>query len=67
MPKPFDLKIHPKYIVNKNSSNYHSFTDPNGEEWYTDRPLVTYKKNKLAYVTNNRQAKWVTIGDYTNT
>lgn len=51
MPKPYDLNLHKSYNVNNNDKNYKSFTDANGEQWYTDKPLTTYNNNKLAYVT----------------
>lgn len=63
MPKPYDLNLHKSYNVNNNDKNYKSFTDANGEQWYTDKPLTTYNNNKLAYVTNGRNAKWVTVGN----
>lgn len=66
MPKPYDLNLHKSYNVNNNDKNYKSFTDANGEQWYTDKPLTTYN-NKLAYVTNGRHSKWVTISDQFNT
>lgn len=67
MPKPYDLNLHKSYNVNNNDKNYKSFTDANGEQWYTDKPLTTYNNNKLAYVTNGRHSKWVTISDQFNT
>lgn len=67
MPKPYDLNLHKNYNVNNNDKNYKSFTDANGEQWYTDKPLTTYNNNKLAYVTNGRHSKWVTISDQFNT
>lgn len=63
MPRPFDLDLHKSYNVNNKSKNYKSFTGANGEQWYTDKPLITYINNKLAYVTNGRNAKWVTVGN----
>ena len=63
MPKPYDLNLHKSYNVNNNDKNYKSFTDANGEQWYTDKPLTTYNNNKLAYVTNGRNARWVTVGN----
>ena len=63
MPKPYDLNLHKSYNVNNNDKNYKSFTDANGEQWYTDKPLTTYNNNKLAYVTNGRHSKWVTVGN----
>lgn len=63
MPRPFDLDLHKSYNVNNKSKNYKSFTGANGEQWYTDKPLITYNNNKLAYVTNGRNAKWVTVGN----
>lgn len=67
MPKPFDLDLHKSYNVNNKSKNYKSFTGANGEQWYTDRPLITYNNSKLAYVTNGRNARWVTVGNEFNT
>lgn len=67
MPKPYDLNLHKSYNVNNNDKNYKSFTDANGEQWYTDKPLTTYNNNKLAYVTNGRHSKWVTISNQFNT
>lgn len=67
MPKPYDLNLHKSYNVNNNDKNYKSFTDANGEQWYTDKPLTTYNNNKLAYVTNGRHSKWVIISDQFNT
>lgn len=67
MPRPFDLDLHKSYNVNNKSKNYKSFTGADGEQWYTDRPLINYNNSKLAYVTNGRNARWVTVGDEFNT